>query len=182
LGEDNILSSLEEEAQKTLALNPHFAQLLGLFQVSWSTFDLVTDWAICKFLQIPAEQAHLITAGMLFGRKARLLADLIGKSDHQEKAKILGAFNKLRGNNKRDVFAHSYIRTSKKTITFVERSTSGQYKTIEHTFTLEEFTNHVLGFVRTGREFHIALGVTPEDIQSFANASLSRERKSKTSP
>ena len=50
-----------------------YLQLLGIFHSNWSAIDLYTDFAIYQFLRVTPQQAHLITSGMVFGRKARLL-------------------------------------------------------------------------------------------------------------
>lgn len=107
-----------------LAFRDDYTQLMGQFQSNWAATEIVTDYAIYKFLKVTPGQAHLITSGMMFGRKARLLADLIGKSDDPKKAQILGAFNKLRGMSKRDMFAHAYVRSDRASITFLDRSRS----------------------------------------------------------
>lgn len=95
-----------------LVFQDQFANALGRFHLVWASVDLITDFAIYKFLNVSAEQAHLITSGMMFGRKSRLLADLISRSNHPNKAEILGPFNKLRGSNKRDILAHSYVSST----------------------------------------------------------------------
>jgi len=78
-----------------LAFREDYTQLMGTFQSMWGSVEIVTDYAICKFLKVTPGQAHLITAGMLFGRKGRLLADLISRSDDPKKDRILGAFNNV---------------------------------------------------------------------------------------
>ena len=135
-----------EGPKKTAALTDNYHKIMGLFNGTWATLDLATDYAIYKFLNVTPGQAHLITSGMMFGRKARLLADLIGHSDHPQKAQVLGAFNKVRGDNKRDIFAHSYIRSGDNLVTFVDRSSSGEFKATEHTFTMLELAKHVHDF------------------------------------
>jgi hypothetical protein len=104
-----------------------YTQLMGHFQSMWGSVEVITDYAIWRFLKVTPGQAHLITSGMMFGRKARLLADLIGRSDDPKKAQILGAFNQLRGLSKRDLFAHAYVRSDGKSVTFLERSQGGEF-------------------------------------------------------
>jgi hypothetical protein len=156
--------------------------MMGLFNGTWATLDLTTDYAIYRFLNVTPGQAHLITSGMMFGRKARLLADLIGHSDHSKKAEILGAFNKVRGGNMRDVFAHSYIRSGDDSVTFVDRSSSGEFKATEHTFTMPDLAKHVYDFAFSVEAFWNSLGVTKPEIEAFAIAAFSLNRKPKTSP
>lgn len=115
--------------------------LLGVFHSNWSAIDLYTDIATMQFLGITPEQTHLITSGMVWGRKARLLADLIGHSSDTRRSALMTALNKIRA-AKRDIFAHSYVASDAIHITFLERLTSGPFKIKEHVFTLEEFGEH----------------------------------------
>ena len=166
-----------------LAFRDDYTQLMGTFQSMWGSVEIVTDYAICKFLKVTPEQAHLITSGIMFGRKAQLLANLIGTSDDPKKSQILGALNKVRGMSKRDIFAHSYVRSDKTTVTFLDRSTGGEFKAKEHTFTLAEFRTYVTEFESAGEAFRIAVGaVSRPELDAFAKAALSLSRKSKTSP
>lgn len=173
---------LHQQPPKTAALTDRYHKVMGLFNGCWSSVDLVTDYAIYKFLNVTPQQAHLITSGMMFGRKARLLADLIGRSDHPNKAAILGAFNKVRANNKRDVFAHGYIWSDYDSVTFTERSISGEFKAVQHRFTLKELQSHVLQFTLAAEEFWNILGVTHDEMNAFGLAAMSLNRKSRTSP
>ena len=166
----------------SLLFTIQFTSLMGRFHLTWATVDLITDYAICKFLNLPYEQGHLVTSGMMFGRKARLLADLIGRSDHPNKAAILGPFNKLRGSSKRDIFAHSYVSSAGSTVTFVERSISGKFSAKAHTFTFKDLEEHVLMVTVEADAFYNALQIKGDEVDDFANAALSLSRKSKTSP
>src|ERR1700730_3783611 len=165
-----------------LSFRDDYTQLMGRLQSQWAALEIITDYAIGKFLKVTDGQAHLITSGMMFGRKGRLLADLIAKSDHPRKAAILGAFNKLRGMSKRDMFAHSYLRSTKDTVTFLDRSVSGEFRAEEHTFTLEEFRAYVMDFEIAIGAFQASLGATRGQFEAFAKAALSLSRNSKTSP
>ena len=169
-------------ARTPLLLTTEFAALMGNFQGNWGSMELTTDIAICKFLNVTAKEAHLITAGMLFGRKAQLLAGLVSRSDHPKKSEILGAFNKIRGMSKRDMFAHAYIRSDATTVTFLDRSAGGEFTAAEHTYTLQQFKKYVSDFAVAGGDFYAALGLTKEECNEFANAALSLNRKPKTSP
>jgi hypothetical protein len=172
----------EDEWLKSLAFTNEFAYLIGRFHLTWSSIDLITDFAICKFLNIPPEQGHLITSGIMFGRKARLLADLVGRSNHPKKAEILEPFNKLRGNSKRDIFTHSYISTDRGSVTFIERSISGRFTAKAHTFTFSQIQDHVLMVVMEADNFCKALEASGDEIDAFANAAFNLSRKSNTSP
>jgi hypothetical protein len=166
--ESLTLDDLSAEGE-ALALNPRYLQLMGWFQSAWASIEVNTDFAICRFLGVTYEQAHLITAGMMFGRKARLLADLIAASDHPKKDAIIRAFNSVREGNKRNVFAHGYIATDKDSVTFIER-TAGKAKAKQHHFTLQEFEAHVVKFVRAGERFHDVLEIGDQELEDFASA------------
>jgi len=79
-----------------IAKHTSYLQLLGIFHSNWSAIDAYTDFAIYQFLRVTPQQAHLITSGMVFGRKARLLGDLIRHSNDARKQKLMEAFNKIR--------------------------------------------------------------------------------------
>jgi hypothetical protein len=105
---------------KPLAITKEFATTLGYFHSVFATLDLTTDFAIFKLLNVTPNEAHLITSGMMFGRKARLLTDLIGRSNHPNKKELLRAFNAVRG-NKRDVIVHGYLWSKQIRVKFIER-------------------------------------------------------------
>jgi hypothetical protein len=168
---------------KRLLFDPSFIHELGWFFGAWATFDLVTDFAIGKFLNASPEDTHLITAGMVWGRKARLLADLIKRSSHPNKAELKRALGVIQGHAKRDMLAHSYMRSDATTVTFVHRQAGSGYCATELTFTLESFRKHVKTFTQASVDFNNALGPpAPAEMSAFASASLSLNSKSSKSP
>src|SRR5215211_1159361 len=82
-GSPQKLSARPQTGEQAIAPRPQparalvhareFQEWFGVFQVTWASMELVTDYAIGKFLELPAEATHLITSGLMFGRKARLL-------------------------------------------------------------------------------------------------------------
>jgi hypothetical protein len=160
-----------------------FKAALGTFHGVWAATDLLVDYAICQFLNITAEQAHMVTSGMMFGTKARLLADLVRRSDHPNRTKLLQSFKIVRGSNKRDIIAHGHMLTSEDEVTFVERPRGGDKPmAIEHSFTLEEFILHAKILAIASNDFQTALGVTDSDLTEFLVAALNLSHKSTTSP
>lgn len=149
-----------------------FLWQLGTFHAVCSEFDLAMDYAVLKMLRVTPEAAHLITSGMVFGRKARLLADLIGRSDHPRKAQLLGALNYVRGHNKRDIITHGHCSFDQGRISFLERSTSGDFRAKEHSFTMLEFLDHIKKFVDHCLLFVKELGVTHAEMREFSRAAL----------
>jgi hypothetical protein len=120
---------------------------------------------------------------MMFGKKARLLADLIKRSTHPNKPVILQHLNKLRGDSLRDVFAHSYIHTDSGTVTFIERRDAGGTVMVrEHPFTIGAFIKHVADISDAAVALYAAVVESNEDVQAFSQAALNLASKSTTSP
>jgi hypothetical protein len=163
---------LPPDSHLVIASRKEFSAWLGLFYVVWSGAEVVTAYAVGKFLSLAHEETHLLTARMEFARKTALLRALISRSDHPKKAALKGALNKMQNESKRNVFAHSFLRSDLKTVTFVERTWEGDFKVRLHKFTLEEFIEHVERFQVAGREFERALGMTDmdKDFQAFCFA------------
>ena len=152
-----------------------FNAKLGLFHQNWAAIDLHTDFAIYKLLSITPLQAHLITSGMMFGRKARLLVDLVKHSSIKDKSQLLEPFNVISG-AKRDMKTHSYCSTNAIIVTFLERSASNTFRAKEISFTLNEFHEHVDKVTRAAESFIAAINASPEEILEFAGAALSLKR------
>lgn len=167
----NIHSS--KRLQDGLAFNAQF----GFFYAAWAVAEALLDCALGQFLRLGDAETHLLTAGMPYGRKAALLRSLINRSNHANKAMLIHKLKVMQNESLRNVFAHSYLASDDKIITFVERSHSGDYWAKEHNFTLEEFNLHVKKFAEAMRDFGEALGVPPSQFRKFQHASLSVSRK-----
>src|SRR5215212_5702226 len=98
-----------------------FYTALGMFHGVWLGLDVAVDYALATFLKIPHDDAHILTAGMEFGRKCRILIDLIKRSDHKKKAALIGSLRKIQA-SKRDAIAHSYLKADPTSLTFISRS------------------------------------------------------------
>jgi len=94
-----------------LAQTPEFQQQLGLFYAAWSSTELMMDYAIGKLLHLRPHQTHLLTSGMDFGRKLRLLLHGYKRGRHKRKNVIIGCLNYF-WSEKRNIFAHSFMITS----------------------------------------------------------------------
>ena len=159
-----------------LALSDEYSRLLGIFHYNWSAIDLHVDHAIYKFLNVTPIQAHLITSGLMFGRKIRLLVDLIKHSDSPQKTALLSELAKITKAN-RDIITHGWVRSDAETIYFLERRHSGAFTAKEHAYKLKEFEDLVWVVQAAGSKFRDLLGYTPEEIAVFAKAALSASRK-----
>ena len=78
-----------------LTHDPRFQQYLGSFFAGWANIELLTSYLIGKLLKITDEEAHVVTSGMMFGTKARLLRNLLYRSNHPNKAVLTGALNRI---------------------------------------------------------------------------------------
>jgi hypothetical protein len=163
-----------------LHFDPEYQKWMGIFNAAWASLDLTTDLAICKFLNVTHLQGHLITSGMMFGRKARLFADLVGRSSHPNKTAILTTFNKVRGKSMRDVFAHSYVLADTKRIIFIERPGGGEARAKRYDFTLQEFIKYVNTFLEIAEDYEQSLAsvLTISERNAYAKAALDLNRKS----
>jgi hypothetical protein len=167
-----------------LGLTVEFTTWFGTFHGLWLSTELTVDYTICKLLKIPHEEAHLLTAGMEVGRKLRLLEGLLKRSDYKNKDVIIGALRKLQNETKRNVFAHSYLMSDEKTVTFVHRSSGQKYTAEKFVFTMPEFKEHMVSFAQHAQTFWDALEMDKHraDLEAFGAAAMSAANSSKTSP
>lgn len=159
--------------EQHVALTAEFNMALGWFYTAWASTEGTMDCAICRFLRLSPQETHLLTASMEHGRKASLLRALITRSDHKNKAALLSALNAIQNDSLRNVFAHSYIASDEKVVTFIERSRGGPYKAKEHHFTLDEFRMHVERFLLAAQAFEQSLNLVPLELGAFQYAALS---------
>jgi hypothetical protein len=171
-----------EDDQDNLVFSDKFSTYLGKFHTTFSTVNFLVDMGIGRFLKLSDFDAHLLTSGQMFGPKARLLANLVSKSDHPNKAQILGALNKLRGNSKREVIAHGYIQGDAQYVYFLERINSGELTVRRHGFTFLEFLEHCAEFLTQTLALANALDYSKEETVAFGHALDSLLPKSTTSP
>jgi hypothetical protein len=118
-----------------MAAERDFNLRLGLFYGAWTAADMTIDMAIGRFLYLTDYEAQLLTSGMEFGPKARLLYELVKRSLHPKRTDILHSLNKLRNDAKRNVLAHSYLIADRESVTFLERSRGADYTVKKHRFT-----------------------------------------------
>lgn len=164
-----------------LALDPRFLTALGFFHSAWVTGDLAVEFGIMKFLNVEPAVAHLITQGMMFGRKSQLLRQLVKRSSHPKKREILTALRKI-SEGKRDAIAHGFLRSSAGSVTFHERTRGGELQVKELKFTLEEFVQHTFGVSNAFQSLNDAIGIEEREFEGFALAASSLSSKSAKSP
>jgi hypothetical protein len=162
-----VATSKKSEGLDDLIFSTDFLKLFGAFHAIWAKTDSTVDCLIGKILKINSHQTHIITSGLEFGRKARLLIELLKVSDHKNKSKLIGFLNKLRNVPKRNVFAHSYILSSRDFVTFIERSGGSDYVVKSHKYTLKEFLEHVHRFAELNLNFGLAANISEREHQEF---------------
>src|SRR5689334_16563672 len=91
-----------------LAVTSEFTSEFGRFFAVWSTAEMTIDFAIGKFLAIPYEETHLLTAGTDFNRKARLLQALVKRKNPPRANEIIKALRTIQNESLRNTFSHSY--------------------------------------------------------------------------
>ena len=156
---DHLLLGNDSVSYPHLTHDPRFQQYLGSFFAGWANIELLTSYLIGKLLKITDEEAHVVTSGMMFGTKARLLRNLLYRSNHPNKAVLTGALNRIQNSSKRDAFAHSFILSGPQVVNFIERPGHGDYQAKEHSYTLDEFLQHVRAVTAAMQEFQAGLEV-----------------------
>lgn len=169
-------------AKNSLVFDAQFLEWLGRFFGSWATLELITTYGIGKFLRVSDEEAHVLAAGMEFGPKARLLRNLVYRSDDPHKGRIINLLWNIQNQGKRNVFAHSFIISNSSGISFIEMSRGGDYKATEHEFTLASFADHVVNLAKDMHELETVLGIDAHSLARFARAALSANTNSTKSP
>lgn len=150
-----------------------FLRTYGMFQGAFASAELTIDFAIGKFLKIANRETHLLTSGMEHGRKIRLLAGIVKGSGYKNESTILGALHKIQNESLRNVFAHSYMISTRTTVIFIERHAGGSYRVKKHEFTLPKFTYHVSQFITASNALWKVLEVPDSELHEFAMAVFS---------
>lgn len=155
---------------KPFAVTVAFYVMFGRFYAVWTSLEITLDCAICKILKLPAEDGHVLFGPLEFGRKAAILRSLLPAANYKNEEQIKGLLTRIGKESLRNAFSHSFIQSEATDVTFVHRSGQGQYSVTKHTFTADEFGHHVDSFVDLAQKFELALGLTQEEIDAFANA------------
>jgi hypothetical protein len=151
---------------------------LGAFFQVWLAVEFTVDLAIGKFLGVPDEETHLMTAGLSFGRRATLLRSLVARSDHKDKGKITKLLQEIQDNSLRNIFSHAYLLADARSVTFLERIPHGKFTAKSYPFSGPAFTAHVERFIQAAKDFETTLGVSTADVDAFGAAALSFVSKS----
>lgn len=161
---------------KPFALTAKFHTALGMFYAVWSNTELNIDFLIGRLLKTTPEQTHALLAGLQFARKAALLRSLLAKSDYPNATALKDYITRIRKQSLRNVFSHSFISSDADSVTFVHRSSHGEYSAQEYKFNAKEFFTHVKNFVQLALDFQVALSIARDELDHFAMAALSPKK------
>jgi hypothetical protein len=150
---------------------PGFHTTLGQFHCMWLMFDVTVDYSIGRLLNIGTGETHVLVAGMEFGRKLRLLVELLKRSNWPNRSLLLEAVRKLQG-SKREMITHAYVASDDTHITFIYRA-RGEYFAKKLEYSASEFKDHVASMILASQKYQRALGAPMEDLIAFAEAALS---------
>jgi len=173
---------MKRPSRRIEALDQRFLALLGYFHVIWASLDLLLCYGIGAVLKIEAEECHVLTAGMEFGRKITVLRNIIHRSTHPKRKELIGLLGKIQNESKRNVFAHSFVLYDEQTLTFIDRTRGGDYQVKLHRFTVDEFAEHVISFGEAVEGLTEILCPDYENYRRFALAAFSAETKPTKSP
>jgi hypothetical protein len=162
---------------KAFAHSQRFYGFFGWFHAVWIATELNIDCAIGKILKIPPEQTHALVGALEFGRKAAILRSLLPKSEYKNVPEIKGLLTRIRKESLRNVFTHSFIASDEETITFIHRSSQGQYSATGYRFTADDFVAHVRDFVQLATDFEKALGISTAELGDFASEAITEEKQ-----
>jgi hypothetical protein len=140
----------------------------------WLMFDVIADFSVKQFLNITTDQAHILAAGMEFGRKLRFLFELIKRSTHPKRDILMESVRKLQ-TAKRDIITHSYIAANLNSVTFIYRA-RGEYAAGKLEFSITEFETHVSTMIEAAKKYQDALNEPEDNLVVFANAALSLKK------
>jgi hypothetical protein len=156
-----------------MVVDNSYVETLGRFYGMWSALEAEVDYLIGRYIQLPHEVTHILTAGMEFARKANLLRTLVMRSTDPDKEKIRDLLSKIQNESKRNLFTHSLITSNTSSITFVYRKADGAYSAKESRFTAEEFRQHVRLVTFLAADFSETAKIDDADFQDFGQAALS---------
>ncbi|MDP6843857.1 MAG: hypothetical protein QGH73_19470 [Rhodospirillales bacterium] len=155
-----------------------FNMQLGFFYNAWAVTDASLDFTLGKFLRLSHKEAHILTAGMFYGSKTTLLRNLLHQqAEDKQKTELLRTLKIIQNDSLRNEFAHAYIASDEKTVSFISRSRGGDYKCKEREFTRDEFIKHIDLFIAASKDFYNALEADELEFAQFQHAALSASSK-----
>jgi hypothetical protein len=163
-----MAADIDLETIEATGFPPDFHRTLGHFHSMWMMFDVTLDFSLKQMLEISNQQTHIMCAGMEFGRKLRLLIELLKRSNHPKRDDLVAAIKVLQG-SKREILTHGYIGSNTTHVTFIYRN-RGDYGVTRQEYSIEEFKTHVTAMVKATIKFQEALEVSDEDFLEFANS------------
>lgn len=153
-----------------MATNRILFELIGLYFVHWSSFELAIDIGIRKLTGLPAKDSLKKTRGWSISRKAQHLKTLVEKSDHEHRSLLIGVLEKLPQESLRNLIAHSYMRFGNESVVFVQMKPNGKLR--RRDLTLDEFKKHLADMSGLAHSLSEAFGNTEQDADDQYRAIL----------
>jgi hypothetical protein len=153
-----------------------FHRLLGLFHSIWLSVDPMIDFMIGRLLGADHIDTHVLTAGLEFGRKLRILIDLLKRSDILNKDILVESLRTLQ-QSRRDNITHAYIATSPTTLVFNYRSRGGDFTANRLSFSIRGFEDHVERMIKAAQAFQNATGFSEAEFDAFIAAADFKDPK-----
>jgi hypothetical protein len=100
-------------------------QLIGLYFVHWSSFELAVDIGFTKFTGETPQVALKRTRKWTLSKKVDKLKKLVEKSDHSDREQIVQLLTNIPQESLRNVIAHCYMRFGSDKVIFLQRTKGG---------------------------------------------------------
>ena len=140
-------------------------ELIGLYMVHWSSFELAISVAIWKISGKSATEVVRETTDWSVSRKVKHLCDLVESSAPSNKDDILKRLWRIPNDSIRNSIAHSYMRFGADRVVFLHRRSSSDIRELE--YTTSEFHRHLSEMARLASAVSQDFGETETDVEAF---------------
>jgi hypothetical protein len=143
-------------------------QLIGIYFVHWSSFELALDIGKTKLSGESPQVTLKLTRKWSVSKKVDKLKQLAQASNHPKREQIVQLLAKIPQESLRNVIAHCYMRFGKGIVIFRQRAKDGSLRTEE--MSEEAFRLHLAALTKAADDLSKALGNTEEDAERHYNA------------
>ena len=132
--------------------------------LTWSVYEIVTEVAITKLLNLDNTRGSIVTSGLGQERRASILRSLLALEDTSHKA--IGLINKIGNDARRNTMIHGHVRVSDTddSIKFVKRDTGQKLMASKVEFSATTLNDHWGSLNEQVKTLQSLLGVTDADI------------------
>jgi hypothetical protein len=150
--------------------------------VAWSVLESVLEVAIMKQLGITEMQTAIITSSLGFKARASILSSLLAlhNGTHTKAIKLL---NQITQDAKRNALVHGHIFVGEhEKLTFVKADVSQRYRARRTTFSAADLIIHVQTLNTSVHALQVLLGVSDDELDSFAKIGFNASAKANEKP